>query len=99
MNDLIKFILFIISLVLFIAGIIINNETMVNYGYLLSLLTLLFLNENQIEKIVDSHKGIPFIIVMIIFFIGCVLHDSRIVCAAGSAIIFLNLRLEKENER
>ena len=98
MKDLIKFILFVISLALFLIGVIIDDEIMVYYGFSFSILSLLFLDEDRIEKIVDSHRGIPFIIAMIMIFIGCILHNHRLVGIAGSAIIFLNLKVEKEND-
>ena len=40
----------------------------------------------------DLIKFILFTIIMIIFFIGFVLHNYIIVIMAGSAIIFLDLR-------
>ena len=93
-KDLIKFILFIISSILFITGIIVNNEVMVYYGYFFTIVTLLFLDNNR----VNNYKSIPFILTMFIFFMGCVFRNNRIVLAAGSAIIFLDLRLRGKKD-
>jgi len=78
--------------------VIINNETMVCFGYFFTILTLLSLDEDQIGNVISTHKSVPFTTVMIILFIGCVLHNHKIITIVGSVIIFLCLRQEKENE-